>query len=58
MELYCKDCLDDNNIFCPRDPDAKCLICGEELCAAHIGPHLKEKHCVSLSLEHCSTETK
>jgi len=51
---FCNDCLADTRINCPRDPDAKCLICRLELCAAHIGPHLAKMHCCALTLDHCS----
>lgn len=50
---YCVACLADDKIFCPRDPDAQCLICGMKLCGAHIGSHLKDYHYVSLTLDHC-----
>jgi len=50
----CVDCQLDPNVTCPRDRDAKCLICGLELCGAHIGPHLTRAHCVALTLTYCS----
>lgn len=46
---YCEDCLKDKTILCKRNPDAKCLICGAELCGLHIGKHLEKKHFVSLT---------
>jgi len=52
--LHCTDCLDDDNILSPRNVDAECLICGAQLCAAHVGPHLQHAHCCSLTLEHYS----
>lgn len=53
---HCPECLKDPNVFCPRDVDAQCLICGKKFCGAHIGPHLKKEHCVALDLAHCSKE--
>ena len=50
---YCPDCLADEKVFCPRDPDVQCLQCGKKFCGAHIGPHLQQEHCVSLNLDHC-----
>jgi hypothetical protein len=50
----CRDCLADPNVSSPRDTDAACLICGVHYCAAHIGPHLANEHCCSLTLEHYS----
>jgi ribosomal protein S27E len=50
----CTMCVSDTNVFCPRGTDAKCLICGENYCGAHIGQHLHDKHQVSLNLDHCS----
>lgn len=50
---YCPLCLADKKVLCPRDPDALCLQCGEKFCGAHIGPHLKQVHFVSLTLDHC-----
>jgi transposase-like protein len=52
--IHCPDCLADKKVFCPRDPDAECLICHQKYCGAHIGPHLEKVHCVSLNLNHCS----
>jgi len=49
----CCACIADKEVFCPRDVDAKCLICGAEFCGAHITLHLREAHCVSLNLDHC-----
>jgi len=40
----CSFCKDDKNIFCPRNVDAKCLICGQCFCGGHIGVHLKKAH--------------
>lgn len=54
----CEMCEEDENVFCPRDVDAECLECGGQFCGAHIGQHLKEEHCISLDLSHCSTEVK
>jgi ribosomal protein S27E len=56
LGLHCPDCLEDREIFCPRNPDAKCLICGKELCAGHIGPHLQKEHCVSLDFSYCRND--
>lgn len=56
--LHCELCSKDKNIFCPRDADAMCLICSMHLCGAHITEHLKNVHCVSLSLDHCSTKNQ
>ena len=50
----CPICKADPKIICPRDVDAKCLICGRSFCGGHIGKHLKVVHCVSLDLDHCS----
>ncbi|KKN12185.1 hypothetical protein LCGC14_1019080 [marine sediment metagenome] len=54
--LHCPDCLADKKVTCPRNPDAQCLECGKKLCAAHIASHLKEVHCMSLSLDYCSED--
>lgn len=54
--LHCVDCEKDDNIFCKRDPDAKCVICDQYFCGAHIGPHLRKEHCVSLNNDHCTNE--
>lgn len=51
---HCPDCLEDEKVFCPRDTDAQCLECGQRYCGAHIGSHLKQVHCISLNLDHCS----
>jgi hypothetical protein len=51
---FCYECLEDTRVGCPRDPDAECLICGLQLCAAHIGPHLAAIHFCALNLSHCS----
>ncbi|KKN74901.1 hypothetical protein LCGC14_0386500 [marine sediment metagenome] len=51
--IHCPDCLADDKIFCPRNPDAKCLDCGKSFCGAHIGPHLKDVHCIALTNDHC-----
>lgn len=51
---HCPKCVADKKVFCPRDVDVQCLICGKKLCGAHIIPHLKE-HCVALDLAHCSS---
>jgi len=48
-ELFCEECLKDNEIKCKRDKDVKCLICGAELCGYHMAKHLKEKHEVSIT---------
>ena len=45
--VLCEDCETDNEIQCPRDRDLKCLKCGKELCAYHMGKHLKE-HSISV----------
>lgn len=50
---HCPMCIADAKVFCPRDVDAECLICGHRFCGAHIGEHLEKEHCVSLNLEHC-----
>jgi hypothetical protein len=34
-------------------PNEQCLECGQSYCGAHIGQHLKEVHCISLTLDHC-----
>lgn len=47
-ELFCEECLTDDDISCKRDKDVKCLHCGMELCGYHMGKHLKEKHFVDL----------
>ena len=52
--LHCIDCLGDPKIFCKRDPDARCLHCGKELCGAHIITHLQRAHYISITLDHCS----
>jgi hypothetical protein len=52
MEI-CPLCLADKKVFCPRDVDAQCVECGQKFCGAHIGQHLKEAHCISLTLDHC-----
>lgn len=49
----CEECLKDKRIFCPRDVDAKCLICGKNFCGGHIGKHLLKVHCVALDFTHC-----
>lgn len=43
--VICPYCVDDEYCDCPRDADAKCLICGILLCASHISVHLKIEHC-------------
>ena len=53
-DAHCPDCEADKTVFCPRDNDALCLVCHKSFCGAHIGKHLKEVHCVSLNLDHCS----
>lgn len=53
---HCPMCKADKKVFCPRDPDAQCVHCGQRFCGAHIGQHLKEVHCVSLNLDHCREE--
>jgi hypothetical protein len=53
---YCSDCQKNDDILCKRDADAKCLICGDSFCGAHIGPHLKNVHCVSLNNNHCAVD--
>lgn len=53
MMKYCPSCVENGKIFCPRNTDAQCLICGQSFCGAHIAVHLHERHCVSLDLEHC-----
>ena len=57
MNEMCTDCQKEklfrNKKFCTRDADVKCLICGDYLCGGHIGLHLKKKHCVALTNEHC-----
>jgi hypothetical protein len=61
MMEHCPSCLIEFNnkkIFCPRNADAQCLICGKSFCGAHIGIHLKKRHCVSLDLEHCIKQEK
>lgn len=50
---HCPDCLKDKRIFCPRDVDVKCLICGKNFCGGHIGRHLRKVHCVALDFKHC-----
>ena len=55
---HCSLCTMDPEVFCPRDVDAKCLECGENFCGAHIGPHLKKVHFISLDLDHCSIKVK
>lgn len=50
----CRLCKADDKVVCPRNVDAQCLKCGQKFCGAHIGQHLKEVHCISLSLEHCT----
>jgi len=56
----CSECKrskeEERGVFCPRDVDAQCLHCGAKLCGAHIVEHLREVHCVSLDLKHCSVE--
>lgn len=47
--VICEDCKKDKKIKCPRNADAKCLECGAELCGYHIGKHLHEQHCISLT---------
>lgn len=44
---FCPECITDPEIKCARDKDVKCLHCGIELCAYHMGKHLPDKHCVS-----------
>ena len=51
---HCGMCRDDPKIFCPRDVDVQCLICGKKMCGAHMVDHLKRVHCVALDLGHCS----
>jgi len=51
---FCHDCLEDSSIDYPRDPDAECLICGLQLCAAHISQHLSTIHFCALTLSHGS----
>jgi len=51
---HCPMCVKDKRVFCLRDVDAKCLECGQNFCGAHIGQHLKEVHCITLDLKHCS----
>lgn len=46
--LVCPECMDDPEVFCPRDPDLQCLHCGKKLCAYHMFKHLKEVHKVSV----------
>ena len=54
MEVeHCKMCLEDEKIFCPRNPDAECLECGARLCGGHIGQHLLETHCIAINNDHC-----
>lgn len=52
----CPACVDDENIFCPRDVDAECVHCGLGCCAGHILQYLRHDHCVTASLAHCSTD--
>jgi hypothetical protein len=46
--IHCGDCLKDDTILCPRDPDAVCIHCSAALCGHHLGPHLQKEHQVSL----------
>ena len=50
----CTKCVDDPGVFCNRDNDAACLECGECFCAGHIIEHMKEKHSIESSMEHCT----
>ena len=52
-EDICCLCKNDPQVFCPRNVDAKCLICGQNFCGAHIGEHLQKEHCVSINLDYC-----
>jgi hypothetical protein len=54
---HCSSCLNDKRVYCPRNPDAQCLICEKKFCGAHISEHLNNEHCVSLNLDHCSYNT-
>jgi ribosomal protein S27E len=53
MMAHCPDCKKDKMIFCPRNCDAQCLICGKSFCGGHIGLHLHSEHCVNLGFNHC-----
>lgn len=55
-EIFCPDCEKDSEIFCKRDVDVICRICGDSFCGAHIGPHLENVHCVSLNNDHCTKQ--
>jgi hypothetical protein len=51
---FCEDCVKDDKVFCKRDPDVKCLICGAMVCGGHIIAHLSQPtHCVSTVLDYC-----
>ncbi|ODS33557.1 MAG: hypothetical protein SCARUB_01291 [Candidatus Scalindua rubra] len=55
MFEHCKLCIDDKDVFCPRDVDVKCLVCNSNFCGAHIIEHLRE-HCIATDLFHCKKE--
>lgn len=57
-QVMCPECKADDNVFCPRNADGRCLECGIELCAAHLMQHFKEVHCMALDLAHCSVDAE
>lgn len=55
---HCPMCVKDDNVFCNRDCDAKCLDCGKGFCLAHIVEHGKKVHLMIDNNDHCSKEKK
>jgi len=54
----CPSCVADENIFCNRDCDAKCLECGKAFCLGHIIQHGESIHFMSSNNDHCTKEIK
>lgn len=52
---HCPTCIADENIFCNRDCDVKCLECSKGFCLGHIIQHGKEVHQMIDNNNHCST---
>jgi hypothetical protein len=46
----CQHCVVDPAVIYPRNVLARCLICGQRLCADHIAPHLRTAHRVAIEI--------
>lgn len=55
---HCPMCISDENIFCNRDCDVKCLDCGKGFCLGHIIEHCKSEHQMIDNNKHCTKEIK